>query len=212
MATQSNNTPVYVVPDGNDKTAYGNEMVKKTGAGTGLYDLGYGKGVYSQYSPGTKTKATRDAEAAKAKALADENTKAQSLANAVQASKTDTSSDANNGISGSLDDWLSQALKDTGQSQSLLPYLRTIAMKESSGNPNAINQWDSNWKAGHPSKGLMQTIDSTFNAYKLPGHDNIYNPVDNAIASIRYSISRYGGLQNVPGIKALAAGKGYVGY
>ena len=87
-----------------------------------------------------------------------------------------------------------------------------IIEHESSGNPNAINNWDSNAKAGDPSRGLMQTIWTTFNAYKLPGHDDIYNPVDNIIAGVRYAISRYGSIQNVPGIKSVDNGGSYVGY
>lgn len=83
---------------------------------------------------------------------------------------------------------------------------------ESSGNPHAINDWDSNAKAGHPSKGLMQTIDSTFAANKLPGHNDIYNPVDNIIAGVNYSLERYGSISNVPGVKAVSQGKPYVGY
>jgi uncharacterized protein YukE len=71
---------------------------------------------------------------------------------------------------------------------------------------------NSNAAAGHPSKGLMQCIDSTFNAHKLPGHDDIWNPVDNIIAGVRYSLSRYGSLGNVPGIKATEHGGHYVGY
>jgi SLT domain-containing protein len=58
----------------------------------------------------------------------------------------------------------------------------------------------------------MQCIDSTFNAHKLPGHNDIWNPVDNIIAGVRYSVSRYGSLGNVPGIKAIHSGGGYVGY
>jgi len=87
-----------------------------------------------------------------------------------------------------------------------------IIEHESSGNPNAINNWDSNAKAGDPSRGLMQTIGTTFNAYKLPGHDDIYNPVDNIIAGVRYAISRYGSIQNVPGVKSVDNGGSYVGY
>lgn len=90
--------------------------------------------------------------------------------------------------------------------------IRTIIEKESSGNPKAINLWDSNAKAGHPSKGLMQTIDSTFKAHKLPGHDDIYDPVDNIIAGVRYMFSRYGGFADHPGLKSMAAGGGYRGY
>ncbi|MGQ4617815.1 transglycosylase SLT domain-containing protein [Nocardia sp. R7R-8] len=92
---------------------------------------------------------------------------------------------------------------------------RAIALiieHESAGNPYAENRWDSNWVAGHPSKGLMQTIDSTFDAYKAPGHDDIWNPVDNIIAGVRYSIDRYGSLGNVPGVAAVNSGGAYQGY
>lgn len=71
----------------------------------------------------------------------------------------------------------------------------------SGGNPNAINNWDSNAQAGHPSKGIMQTIDSTFQAYMLPGHGNIWNPIDNILASIRYQLARYGTIVGHAGYK-----------
>ncbi|MGQ4596845.1 transglycosylase SLT domain-containing protein [Nocardia sp. R6R-6] len=87
-----------------------------------------------------------------------------------------------------------------------------IIQHESAGNPYAENRWDSNWVAGHPSKGLMQTIDSTFDAYKAPGHDDIWNPIDNIIAGVRYSIDRYGSLGNVPGVAAVNSGGAYQGY
>jgi hypothetical protein len=119
---------------------------------------------------------------------------------------------ASGGSSVNVNSWLQQALKATGQDASALPYLATIVQHESSGNPGAINNWDSNAKAGHPSKGLMQTIDSTFNQYSMDGHKDIWNPVDNAIAAINYAVSRYGSIRNVPGIKSLANGGGYIGY
>lgn len=66
---------------------------------------------------------------------------------------------------------------------------------ESGGNPKAINLWDSNAKKGTPSKGLMQVIDPTFNAYARPGFNkNIYDPLSNILASVRYAVSRYGSL------------------
>jgi SLT domain-containing protein len=87
-----------------------------------------------------------------------------------------------------------------------------IIKHESGGNPNAINNWDSNAAKGTPSKGLMQTIDPTFNRWKLAGHDNIYNPVDNIIAGVRYAIERYGSVSNVPGVVGTKTGSGYRGY
>ncbi|MFI6369294.1 transglycosylase SLT domain-containing protein [Nocardia sp. NPDC050630] len=90
--------------------------------------------------------------------------------------------------------------------------IAAIIQHESAGDPNAINLWDSNAAKGTPSKGLMQTIDPTFNAYALPGHRDIWNPVDNIIAGVRYAIHRYGSVSNVPGIQAMHDGGHYVGY
>ncbi len=90
--------------------------------------------------------------------------------------------------------------------------IAAIIQHESGGNPNAINLWDSNAAAGIPSKGLMQTIDPTFNAYSLPGHKDIWNPVDNIVAGVRYAIERYGSVSNVPGIVQMRGGGSYVGY
>jgi hypothetical protein len=64
---------------------------------------------------------------------------------------------------------------------------------ESSGNPNAINNWDSNAKAGHPSQGLMQEIPSTFETHRLPGDaDNIDDPQANIDSAIGYAKGTYG--------------------
>ncbi|MFO6498561.1 phage tail tape measure protein [Bacillus sp. z60-11] len=111
-----------------------------------------------------------------------------------------------------VNQWVTEAVGIAGVPLSWIPGLVTIAMKESGGNPNAINLWDSNAKAGHPSQGLMQTIPSTFNAYKFPGHNNILNPIDNILAAIRYIKARYGDINNHPGLKSMGRGGGYVGY
>ena len=67
---------------------------------------------------------------------------------------------------------------------------------ESGGNPNAINNWDINAKMGIPSKGLMQVIDPTFKAYAMKGFDkNIYDPMSNILAAIRYTLAQYGSLE-----------------
>ncbi|MFR9731691.1 transglycosylase SLT domain-containing protein [Saccharopolyspora sp. MS10] len=90
--------------------------------------------------------------------------------------------------------------------------LRTIIEHESGGDPTAANAWDSNAAAGTPSKGLMQTIDPTFESYALPGHQDIWNPVDNIVAATRYSIERYGSVSNVPGVVGVGGGGSYEGY
>jgi len=88
-----------------------------------------------------------------------------------------------------------------------------IMAHESGGNPNAINLFDSNARAGHPSQGLMQVIPSTFASNAGPYASlGITNPMANIYAGVHYAISRYGSLANVPGVKAVAAGNGYVGY
>ncbi|MED5041482.1 transglycosylase SLT domain-containing protein [Geobacillus stearothermophilus] len=115
-------------------------------------------------------------------------------------------------VSGSVAQWVRAAMAITGVPESWFQPLVTIAMKESGGNPRAINLWDINAKRGTPSKGLFQTIDPTFNRYKLPGLNDIWNPVHNAVAAIRYMIDRYGSVFNVPGIRNLLRGRGYVGY
>lgn len=113
--------------------------------------------------------------------------------------------------------WIDEALRvlrahgyDTGR---ISPAdIATIIQHESGGNPHAINNWDSNAAAGTPSKGLMQTIDPTFDAYSLPGHRDIWNPVDNIVAGVRYAIDRYGSVGRVPGVAQLREGGSYVGY
>ncbi|CAM4012790.1 transglycosylase SLT domain-containing protein [Mesobacillus zeae] len=108
--------------------------------------------------------------------------------------------------------WIAQALGITGTPMSWMPAMLVKAQKESGYNPRAINLWDSNFRAGHPSKGLFQTINSTFSAYKLPGMNDIYNPVHNAVAAIRYIKARYGSVFNTPGMLSMARGGGYKGY
>ncbi|MFI7469647.1 transglycosylase SLT domain-containing protein [Nonomuraea sp. NPDC049646] len=88
----------------------------------------------------------------------------------------------------------------------------TIIYHESGGNPNAVNNWDINAKNGVPSQGLMQTIPPTFNAHALPGHEKILDPVDNIIAGVLYTYSRYGNLATHPGIESLERGGGYRPY
>lgn len=126
---------------------------------------------------------------------------------------------SNNGgpVPGNIQSWVDQAAKELEKKGIHLSAqdklnLAIIALHESGGNPYAINLTDGNAAAGHPSKGLMQTIESTFNTYKLPGHDNILNPVDNIIAAYRYMIATYGSTGNVPGIVSLNNGGQYKGY
>jgi murein DD-endopeptidase MepM/ murein hydrolase activator NlpD len=98
---------------------------------------------------------------------------------------------------GSVEGWLREAMAVVGVSgEENFNHLYEIAMNESGGDPFAFNDWDSNYYAGTPSMGLMQTIEPTFDAYKIPGYDDIWNPIHNAIAAIRYMIDVYGSILN----------------
>jgi transglycosylase-like protein with SLT domain len=87
-----------------------------------------------------------------------------------------------------------------------------VVQHESGGNPHASNGWDINAAQGHPSEGIAQVIGPTFHAYKLHGYGDIWNPVDNMIAAFRYAISRYGSMNNIPGVVAVRHGGSYIGY
>ncbi len=71
-------------------------------------------------------------------------------------------------------------------------------MRESSGNTQAINLYDSNAAMGIPSKGLLQVIDPTFAAYHVDGTSwDIWDPVANIVAACNYAAHRYGSMDNV---------------
>ncbi|MFF8732155.1 transglycosylase SLT domain-containing protein [Streptomyces sp. NPDC015171] len=102
--------------------------------------------------------------------------------------------------SNTLDGWIRQALdimKSKGIPGSYNGLHKNI-MRESSGNPMAINNWDVNAVNGIPSKGLLQVIPPTFAAYHVPGTSwNIYDPVANITAAANYAADKYGSIDNV---------------
>lgn len=103
-------------------------------------------------------------------------------------------------VSAGVEQWRAlgiQMLEMQGQSVDNIGRLLMQMQTESGGNPNAINLWDSNAAKGTPSKGLMQVIDPTFQAYRDPRLPNdIWNPGANIAASIRYTLDRYTTLAN----------------
>lgn len=76
---------------------------------------------------------------------------------------------------------------------------------ESGGNPHAKQPGaDPDGDGSGPALGLMQTKRSTFNAYALAGHKDIWNGYDNMLAGLNYARTRYGA-----SLSALGKGHGY---
>ncbi|MCX2922825.1 transglycosylase SLT domain-containing protein [Streptomyces sp. NEAU-W12] len=112
----------------------------------------------------------------------------------------DTGKPARKAYADNLDGWIRESLdimKKRGIPGSYEGIHRNI-IRESSGNPKAINLWDINAQNGIPSKGLLQVIPPTFSAYHVPGTSkNIYDPVANITAACNYAADRYGSMDNV---------------
>ena len=94
-----------------------------------------------------------------------------------------------------------QALRILGQSTAWLNTVEARMNRESGGNPRAVNLWDSNALAGHPSVGLMQVIRGTFAGYagRFRGtgpflYGVSVNPLANTYAGLHYALGRYGSL------------------
>lgn len=93
-----------------------------------------------------------------------------------------------------------QALRIAGVNGKHLALLMHRMQVESGGDPMAVNKWDSNWRAGTPSVGLMQVIGPTYRQWRDPKHDKgpyVYgtsvDPLSNILAAVRYTRSRYKG-------------------
>ncbi|SFW98388.1 transglycosylase SLT domain-containing protein [Streptomyces atratus] len=151
------------------------------------------------------------AEAARIKAKAEAKAKAKAeaaarvKAEAVAAKRTETQAASRSEVrtpvyANNLDGWINQALdimRAHGIPGSYDGLHRNI-MRESTGNPNAVNGWDINAQNGTPSCGLLQVIRPTFDAYHVPGtSSNIYDPVANITAAANYAADKYGSIDNV---------------
>lgn len=144
--------------------------------------------------PGLKLKLAGAPKAAAAPTASTENASKAKPAEAVQAAAKSYTND--------LDGWIREALDVMAQNGIPGSYdgIHRNIMRESAGNPQAINNWDSNAAAGIPSKGLLQVIDPTFEAYHVPGTStDSYDPVANITAACNYAADRYGSIDNVNG-------------
>ncbi|MCX5396201.1 transglycosylase SLT domain-containing protein [Streptomyces sp. NBC_00102] len=99
-----------------------------------------------------------------------------------------------------LNGWIQESLaimKEKGIPGTYEGLHRNI-IRESSGNPQAINDWDINAQNGVPSIGLLQIIKPTFDYYHVAGtvHSQ-YDPVANITAAANYAADKYGSIDNV---------------
>ncbi|GHB05749.1 hypothetical protein GCM10010330_69760 [Streptomyces tendae] len=142
-------------------------------------------------------KATAEQKASAKKAAAKREAK-ESTSRSAQ--RTEVKKAAPKSYPNNLDGWIREAraiMKKHGIPGTYEGIHRNI-MRESSGNPKAINDWDINAINGIPSKGLLQVIPPTFAAYHVPGTSkNIYDPVANIVAACNYAADKYGTMDNV---------------
>ncbi|MEW2084356.1 transglycosylase SLT domain-containing protein [Streptomyces sp. NPDC005283] len=99
-----------------------------------------------------------------------------------------------------LDGWIRESLDIMKKHKIPGSYegLHRNIMRESSGNPKAINGWDINAINGVPSIGLLQVIKPTFDAYHVAGTPHSqYDPVANITAAANYAADKYGSIDNV---------------
>ncbi|MEV0488266.1 transglycosylase SLT domain-containing protein [Streptomyces sp. NPDC050508] len=192
------------------KIAYSSEPIK--GVKASVTDQLAGAGVKTE-----AIQAKADAKAKAAKAKADAAAKKKAAAEAAAKKKAEAARKAKEAASRSaerpkietvaattyannLNGWINHALaimKAKGIPGSYNGLYKNI-MRESSGNPSAVNGWDVNAVNGTPSIGLLQVIQPTFNAYHVSGTStNIYDPVANITAAANYAADKYGSIDNV---------------
>lgn len=108
---------------------------------------------------------------------------------------------------GELADWIHAGMQRAGVGEDWYGDLLSGAMRESGGNPLAVNRNDSNWQAGIPSQGLMQIVPPTWNRWTIdrpvpptgiaPPDADIWNPISSVTTAIKYIQGSYGGNHGV---------------
>ncbi|WP_326696800.1 transglycosylase SLT domain-containing protein [Streptomyces sp. NBC_01754] len=142
--------------------------------------------------------------AAKAKAAAEAKSKAAAKAETDaqkrSSEKSSRAAERKPVYANNLDGWIREALSIMHEKKIPGTYegLHRNIIRESSGDPRAINNWDINAINGIPSKGLLQVVKPTFDFYHVNGtkHDQ-YDPVANITAAANYAADKYGSIDNV---------------
>ncbi|MFE2447994.1 transglycosylase SLT domain-containing protein [Streptomyces melanosporofaciens] len=149
-----------------------------------------------------KKKAAEEAAAKKAAEAKAAKERAVKQAASRSAARIETVAATQKTYPDNLDGWIRESLdimKKKGIPGSYYGIHRNI-IRESGGNPRAINLWDINARNGVPSKGLLQVIAPTFKAYHVEGTAwDPYDPVANITAACNYAADRYGSMDNVNG-------------
>ncbi|MFI1417740.1 transglycosylase SLT domain-containing protein [Streptomyces sp. NPDC020731] len=185
------------------KVAYSTEQIADVHAG--VTDQLAGASVKAEQIAAKKQAAAeatakKEAAAAAAKAKAEKARQAEEAASRAAERAEVKKAAPQKSYGNTLDGWIRESLaimKKHGIPGSYEGIHRNV-MRESSGNPKAINLWDINAQNGIPSKGLLQVIPPTFEAYHVPGTPkNIYDPVANITAACNYAADKYGTMDNV---------------
>ncbi|MEG8280074.1 transglycosylase SLT domain-containing protein [Streptomyces sp. AHA2] len=178
--------------------AYSTEQIKDVKAS--LTDQMAGASLKAEQIA-AKQKAEAAAAAKKKAAAAAAEKRAEAARKAKEAASRDAKRAAvKKSYPNNLDGWIRESLdimKKHGIPGSYDGIKRNI-IRESSGNPRAINNWDINAINGIPSKGLLQVIPPTFAHWHVPGTSwDIYDPVANITAACNYAADKYGSMDNV---------------
>ncbi len=114
---------------------------------------------------------------------------------------------------GNVSSWITQACEIMGLPPAhWVRGYEVLIARESSGNANAINSYDSNAHGSiqsdgyplHCSRGAAQCIPDTFASNHVHGTStDIYDPVANIAASMRYVMNRYGVSSNGSNLASL---------
>ncbi|MCT9143382.1 transglycosylase SLT domain-containing protein [Streptomyces violarus] len=142
-----------------------------------------------------KKKAAAEAAKKKADAAREAKEAASRDAKRAEAKKAAKKTYPNN-----LDGWIRESLDILKKHDIPASYdgIHRNIIRESSGDPKAINNWDINAINGIPSKGLLQVIPPTFKTWHVPGTSwDIYDPVANITAACNYAADKYGSMDNV---------------
>ncbi|MFD8545864.1 transglycosylase SLT domain-containing protein [Streptomyces sp. NPDC059649] len=190
-ATPAAHAPAAVKP----VSANGMPLTAKDRADDGKKD----RVVASSVADGLKVTAV-EKQGHVAKAAASRSVERKAISQAPKAAPKAKPKAAPKRYANNLDGWIREALDIMHRKHIPGTYegLHRNIMRESSGNPNAVNDWDINAINGIPSKGLLQVIQPTFDRYHVAGTANkLTDPVANITAAANYAADRYGSIDNV---------------